>query len=112
MSSLPSRHVAVHCESSICVKIGEQLSDNFPIREGQILTGSLFNEPMRVETVRAEGVQAWIVGLVGLRSEQFRRVTLIGILPGCSTSSDVHRNPVDRIEERRLLEAMPLAAPR
>jgi hypothetical protein len=47
-----------------------------PIREGQILAGSLFNEPMRVETVRAEGSQAWVVGLVGIRSEQFRRVTL------------------------------------
>src|SRR5437867_5662640 len=33
---------------------------------------------MRVETVRAEGGQAWIVGLVGLRSEQFQRVTLRG----------------------------------
>jgi hypothetical protein len=52
------------------------LSDNFPIREGQILSGSLFNEPMRVETVRAEGNRTWIVGMVGLRSEQFRRVTL------------------------------------
>ena len=58
------------------LKKGEHLGDSFPIREGQILTGSLFNEPMRVETVRAEGGQAWVVGLVGLRSEQFRRVTL------------------------------------
>src|SRR5947208_14095322 len=33
---------------------------------------------MRVETVRAEGGQAWTAGLVGLRSEQFRRVTLRG----------------------------------
>ena len=54
------------------------MSDNLPIREGQILTGSLFNEPMRVETIRAEGSQTWVVGLVGLRSEQFRRVTLRG----------------------------------
>lgn len=54
------------------------MSDTLPIREGQILAGSLFNEPMRVETVRAEGSRAWIVGLVGLRSEQFRRVTLRG----------------------------------
>jgi SNF2-related domain len=54
------------------------LSNNLTIREGQIITGALFAEPMRVETVRAEGSQAWIVGLVGLRSEQFRRVTLRG----------------------------------
>jgi SNF2 domain-containing protein len=31
---------------------------------------------MRVETVRADGADAWVAGLVGLRSEQFRRVTL------------------------------------
>jgi superfamily II DNA or RNA helicase len=74
------------------------LSDNFPIREGQILTGSLFNEPMRVETVRAEGSRAWVVGLVGLRSEQFRRATLRsddldGLTvtePGVSYDGDAH----------------------
>ena len=46
------------------------------LREGQILTGPLFIEPMRVETVRADGADAWVAGLVGMRSEQFRRVTL------------------------------------
>ena len=46
------------------------------LREGQILTGPLFSEPMRVETVRANGAGAWVAGLVGLRSERFRRVTL------------------------------------
>ena len=30
-------------------------SGNPPIRDGQILTGPLFNEPMRVETVRSNG---------------------------------------------------------
>lgn len=50
--------------------------DNQPIHEGQILTGALFNEPMRVETVRASGTNTWIVGLVGIQSEQFRKVTL------------------------------------
>jgi len=44
--------------------------------EGQILTGPLFNEPMRVETVRPQGPDTWVVGLVGLRSERFRKVTL------------------------------------
>ncbi|MBC8391930.1 MAG: DUF3883 domain-containing protein [Deltaproteobacteria bacterium] len=44
--------------------------------EGQILTGPLFNEPMQVETVRPSGDGAWVVGLVGIQSERFRRVTL------------------------------------
>ena len=47
-----------------------------PIQEGQVLTGPLFNEPMQVETIRANGSNVWIAGLVGQRSENFRRVTL------------------------------------
>src|SRR5947199_9089353 len=47
-----------------------------PIRESQILTGSLFSEPMRVETVRPGGPDTWIVGLVGTQTERFRNVTL------------------------------------
>src|SRR5215467_7593012 len=54
----------------------EGVSGDPVIREGQILTGPLFSEPMRVETIRADGSDAWVAGLVGLRSEQFRRVTL------------------------------------
>jgi len=46
------------------------------IREGQVLIGSLFNEPMRVEVVRTSGPETWIVGLVGTQSERFRSVTL------------------------------------
>ena len=46
------------------------------IKAGQILKGSLFNEPMRVETIRTAGNDAWTVGLVGLQSERFRSVTL------------------------------------
>ncbi len=46
------------------------------LREGQVLTGSLFSEPMRVETVRANGPDAWVAGLVGTQSERFRKVTL------------------------------------
>ena len=46
------------------------------LREGQILTGALFNEPMRVETVRANGDHSWTVGMVGTQSERFRSVTL------------------------------------
>jgi superfamily II DNA or RNA helicase len=46
------------------------------IEPGQILKGSLFSEPMRVETVRQAGPDTWAVGLVGTQSEKFRSVTL------------------------------------
>lgn len=46
------------------------------LHEGQILIGPLFNEPMRVETVRANGPDTWVAGLVGTQSERFRKVTL------------------------------------
>ncbi|MDI6793627.1 MAG: DEAD/DEAH box helicase family protein [bacterium] len=46
------------------------------IYEGCLVTGSLFNEPMRVETVRPSGTDMWVVGLVGIQSERFRKVTL------------------------------------
>ncbi|MEM2057211.1 MAG: helicase-related protein, partial [Thermoproteota archaeon] len=52
------------------------MSEKPPIREGQIVTGSLFSEPMRVETVRPIGPGAWEVGMVGLQTERFRKVTL------------------------------------
>lgn len=47
-----------------------------PLMEGQIVTGAIFSEPMRVETVRANGTGIWEVGLSGMRTERFRRVTL------------------------------------
>src|SRR5215471_7414151 len=46
------------------------------IQPGHILTGPLFSEPMRVETVRAHGPDIWEMGLVGVQSERFRKVTL------------------------------------
>lgn len=46
------------------------------LEPGQVVIGSLFNEPMQVETIRQNGLDSWMVGLVGLQSEQFRRVTL------------------------------------
>ncbi len=52
------------------------MSDPPPIRDGQILTGALFSEPMRVETVRANGAGSWVAGLVGTRTERFRSVAL------------------------------------
>ncbi|MCP9455924.1 MAG: SNF2-related protein, partial [Nitrospira sp.] len=47
-----------------------------PLHEGQMLSGPLFSEPMRVETVRDHGPDTWVVGLVGTQSERFRKVTL------------------------------------
>src|SRR5215510_12303260 len=46
------------------------------LQPGHILTGTLFSEPMRVETVRVHGAGVWEVGLVGVQSERFRKVTL------------------------------------
>lgn len=46
------------------------------LREGQILVGPQFSEPMLVETVRADGLDTWAVGLVGQQTQAFRRVTL------------------------------------
>src|SRR5215510_12921509 len=46
------------------------------LQPGHILTGTLFSEPMRVETVRAHGAGVWEVGLVDIQSERFRKVTL------------------------------------
>src|SRR5579885_3134948 len=43
---------------------------------GQILTGALFNEPMRVETIRQERDGTVVAGLVGIKSERFRSVRL------------------------------------
>ena len=47
---------------------------NATITLGQILTGPLFNEPMRVETVREDGDGALVAGLVGTKTERFRSV--------------------------------------
>src|SRR3990167_2112707 len=57
------------------------MSDRHPIREGQLITGALFNEPMRVETIKSNGINTWVAGLVGTQTERFRKVTL--------TSSDI-----------------------
>jgi superfamily II DNA or RNA helicase len=47
-----------------------------PFQVGQVLSGSHFSEPMRVETVQGNGPASWVVGLVGTQSERFRKVTL------------------------------------
>lgn len=46
------------------------------LQSGQILAGPLFSEPMRVETVQPNGTTSWALGLVGTRTERFRKVTL------------------------------------
>lgn len=46
------------------------------IAPGQILLGPHFSEPMRVETVTPNGAAGWVAGLVGVRTERFRKVTL------------------------------------
>ena len=70
------------------------------IAEGQILTGVMFNEPMRVVTTRRSGGRAVIAGMVGQNSGQFREVTLTqddvanlnGIDPNPSYDGDtIHR---------------------
>src|ERR1019366_2928506 len=47
-----------------------------PLVEGQVVTGTLFSEPMRVETIRESGPGTWVAGLCGLNTERFRKVTL------------------------------------
>lgn len=47
-----------------------------PLKPGQILSGALFHEPMRVVTVIEAGDGAVQVGLVGAKSEKYRNVTL------------------------------------
>lgn len=46
------------------------------LEPGQVLTGPMFAEPVRVETVSANGVGSLTVGVVEIRSERFRRVVL------------------------------------
>jgi superfamily II DNA or RNA helicase len=47
-----------------------------PLKEGHVVSGPLFDEPMRVEVVRERGPETWDVGLVGLKSQRYRSVTL------------------------------------
>lgn len=51
-------------------------SDNNPIAAGEVLSGSLFSEPMRVVTVTAVNAETWELGLVGVQSNIFRSVPL------------------------------------
>jgi hypothetical protein len=67
-----------------------------PLTIGQVLTGPLFSEPMRVETVQPNGAASWIVGVVGTNSERFRKVTMtaqdlkqLTVLDPCRRSSSL-----------------------
>jgi superfamily II DNA or RNA helicase len=51
---------------------------DLPLAEGQIVSGTLFSEPMRVESIRSNGPDSWVVGLSGVRTEKFRKATLTG----------------------------------
>jgi len=52
------------------------ISSDPPLAEGQIVTGAIFNEPMRVEAFRGNGPGMWEIGLSGVQTERFRRVNL------------------------------------
>jgi len=47
-----------------------------PVQLGDVLSGSLFGEPMRVVTVQAVGAGTWELGLVGTQTQLFRAVPL------------------------------------
>jgi superfamily II DNA or RNA helicase len=51
-------------------------SDNQPIAAGEVLSGSLFSEPMRVVTVAPVNSDTWELGLVGIQTNIFRSVPL------------------------------------
>ena len=57
------------------------MATEIEILQDQIITGPLFNEPMRVVIVRPNGPDSVEAGLEGLETSNFRRVTL--------TSSDI-----------------------
>jgi superfamily II DNA or RNA helicase len=52
------------------------MTNGYSIEEGQIIKGPLFNEPMRVETVKVGSPGIWMVGMSGTQTERFRKVTL------------------------------------
>ena len=53
------------------------MSSNYPkIQKGWLIVGPLFPESMRVETAQQEADGSWVLGLVGVKSESFRRVSL------------------------------------
>jgi hypothetical protein len=66
-------------------------------KEGQLLVGPLFNEPMLVETVPSGGAAVWTIGLVGRPTHRFRRVQLsesdLGLLQIVETTRSFDGDP-------------------
>ena len=52
------------------------MTDGDSIREGRVLAGSLFSEPMLVETVAASEPAARTLGTGNTETERFRRVPM------------------------------------
>jgi len=52
------------------------MTKNSELAVNQVLSGSIFKEPMRVVTVHDNGNGTWVVGLVGTQSERFYKATL------------------------------------
>lgn len=52
------------------------MAEKRTLSAGQILKGTLFDEPMRIETVEQGGNNIWMLGLSGMQTERFCRVTL------------------------------------
>lgn len=46
------------------------------LRPGQLHSGPLFKESMRIVTAQRQGAAVWVVGLVGVQSEKFTSATL------------------------------------
>ena len=75
----PGKRRMLKCFDNIMEAYGLEMNRAPVPHEGQTLTGPLFNEPMRVETVRRTNDGIWVLGLVGTRSERFRKVILNAI---------------------------------
>ncbi|MGQ0561543.1 MAG: hypothetical protein ACT443_06685, partial [Gemmatimonadota bacterium] len=54
----------------------EQVIAGPVVAPGHLLSGAAFSEPVRVETVQPAGNGMLVLGVVGVQSERFRRVTL------------------------------------
>ena len=55
------------------------MSDGSSLRPGQILTGPLFSQPVRVVTVETRAAGTWLVGTIGTHSERFGTVALAAV---------------------------------
>lgn len=71
------------------------LSAKAPIRKGQILSGALFAEPMRVEKMCPNGPDSAALGLLGLQTGTFRRCSPRRASTRCNEASEAQiANPL------------------